>query len=230
MRRIFLTIALVCALALLLAGAPRLAASLLRAPGNQAAELALRGAALGPESYQRGVASRDHSAEWSPARRSLIDLGFIHFNRARQAPAGSPEREALFEQSLAALHEGLRLSPVNPMAWLLVAAVQLELEARPEAARALQWAVRTGPHLTVQHRMRTIVGLGVWHLVDAPTRRRIVESSRATLRRDADLVARAALAAGIASDLGVRLRLLQPDGEALAEQLDAAVDRVRQTH
>ena len=219
--------AVLCGLALLLVGGQRLAVSLVLALGNQAAQLAIGGSALRPKSYERLVTSRDGALAWSLDRRSLLDLGFAHFNLASQAPAGSPEQAALYEQSLEALHASLGLSPAQPTAWLLAAGAYHELEVWPETARALQWAVRTGPHVATQHRTRTIIGLRVWQLLDAPTRRRLMDSVRATLHRDADLVAAAAIAAGVESDLDVRLRLFQPDGAALAERLKTAVDEQR---
>jgi hypothetical protein len=223
----FVVTAVLCGLALLLVGGQRLVISLLLAPGNQAARLAIGGSALHPGSYERLVTSRNRTLALSLDRRSLVDLGFAHFNLASQAPAGSPEQAALFEQSIAALHTSLRLSPAQPTTWLLAAGAYHELEAWPEAAWALQWALRTGPHLAVQHRARTIIGLRVWRLLDAPTRHRLMDSVRATLRRDADLVAAAAIAAGVESDLQVRLRLFQPDGTELAERLQTAVDEQR---
>ena len=219
--------AVICGLALLLVGGQQLVVSLLLAPGNQAARLAIGGLALRPKSYERLVTSRDRALAWSLDRRWLVDLGFAHFNLASQAPAGSPEQAALYEQSLEALLASLRLSPAEPNSWLLAAGAYHELEAWPEAAWALQWAVRTAPHLAVQHRTRTIIGLRVWQLLDAPTRHRLMDSVRATLRRDADLVAAAAIAAGIESDLEVRLRLFQPEGSELAERLKTAVDEQR---
>jgi hypothetical protein len=226
-RSVFMATAMLCGLGILLVGGQRLAASLLLAPGNQAAQLAIGGSALRPQSYERLVTSRDGALGLSLDRRSLIDLGFAHFNLASQAPADSPEQAALYEQSLEALHASLALSPAQPIAWLLAAGAYHELEAWPETARALQWAVRTGPHLATQHRTRTIVGLRVWQFLDAPTRRRLMDSVRATLHGDAGLVAAAAIAAGVESDLDVRLRLFRPEGFALAERLKTAVDEQR---
>ena len=222
-------VAAVCGVALSTVAVPRFAGSLLRAPGSQAVELAATGRALRDESYARSVKSARRAAAWRRERRDLVELGMVHFNRGSQAPAGSAEQADYYAQSLAALHESLELSPVQPIAWLLVAGIHYELGERQAAANALEWAVRTGRHLPSQHRTRAIIGIAVWDLVDEPTRLELLESVRHTLGREANLVAWAALAAAMEGRLESCIRLLQPDGSALAERFQVAVETERQS-
>ena len=224
----FFAIVVICGAAVLFLGLPRFAGSLLRTSGNQAAELAVTGQSLRVESYGRAVASRERSAAWYQDRRSLVELAFVHFNLGNQASRGSPKQSALYERSLLALHESLELSPAQPIAWLLIAGIHYEHGARQEAARALEWTVRSGPYLALHHRTRTIVGLAVWDLVAASTRMRLLDSIRHTLKGEADLVAWAALAAALEDTLAACLRLLQPDGAALADRFDLAIENQRQ--
>jgi hypothetical protein len=114
-------VAAACGVALSTVAVPRFAGSLLRAPGSQAVELAATGRALRDESYARTVKSARRAAAWRQERRDLVELGLVHFNRGSRAPAGSAEQAGYYAQSLAALHESLELSPVQPVAWLLVA-------------------------------------------------------------------------------------------------------------
>jgi hypothetical protein len=222
-------VATVCGVALSTVAVPRFAGSLLRAPGDQAVELAATGKALRDVSYARTVKSARRAAAWRQERRDLVELGLVHFNRGSRAPAGSAEQADYFAQSLAALHESLAQSPVQPVAWLLVAGIHYELGQRQEAAPALAWAVRTGRHLPSQHRTRAIIGIAVWDLVDEATRRELLESVRHTLGREADLVAWAALAAGLEGRLESCIRLLRPDGGALAERFHVAVEDERES-
>lgn len=224
----FFAIVAICGAAILFLGLPRFAGSLLRTSGNQAAELAVAGQSLRVESYGRAVASRERAAAWYQDRRSLVELAFIHFNLGNQASRGTPKQAAFYERSLQALHESLELSPAQPIAWLMVAGIHYERGARQEAARALEWTVRSGPYLVLHHRTRTIVGLAVWDLVDAPTQMRLMDSIRHTLKSEADLVARSALAAAMEDTLAACLRLLQPDGAELADRFGLAVEIQRQ--
>jgi tetratricopeptide (TPR) repeat protein len=222
-------VAAVCGVALSTVAVPRFAGSLLRAPGSQAVELAATGRALRDESYARSVKSARWAAAWRQERRDLVELGLVHFNRGSRAPAGSTEQAGYYAQSLAALHESLKLSPVQPVAWLLVAGIHYELGERQAAGNALEWAVRTGRHLPSQHRTRAIIGIAVWDMVDAATRLELLTSVRQTLGREADLMAWAALAAAMEDRLESCIRLLQPDGSDLADRFRLAVENERQS-
>jgi hypothetical protein len=227
--RVFVVIAVTCAVALLLLGVPRLAAAVLRLPGSQAVGLAVAGQALRIESHDRATAGHERSAAWYTDRRGLLEMGFVNFNRGSQARAGSPEQAMLFDESLAALHHSLALSPAQPVAWLLVAGIHHERGARLNAARALAWTVRTGGYLARQNRTRTIIGLAVWDLLDATTRRHLLDSVRDTLRREPELVAQAVLAAALEDELEACLRRLSPDGPHLADRLSGAVQALRES-
>ncbi len=157
-------------------------------------------------------------------------MGFVHFNRGTQARVGSPEQTALYNEALAVLQQSLALSPAQPVAWLLVAGIHYELGAREETARALTWTLRTGGYLARQNRTRTIIGLAIWDLLDATTRRHLLDSVRDTLRREPELVGQAVLAAAIEVELAACLRLLPPDGVYLADRLAGAVEKLRASH
>lgn len=218
----------VCGIVLILVATPRLVGALLRMPGNEATELSATGNDLAIGSYRRAIGSRDWSLAWYSDRRTLVELGILYFNRARQAPAGSSEQHALFSRSLLTLHQSLALSPAQPIAWLLTARAHAELGSTLATARALTWTVHTGQYLEIQIRPRTILGLRVWDLLDEATRVALMPSIRDTVHRDANLAAWAAVAAGVEEDLEDRLRRLEPDTFELAERFMNAVDEHRQ--
>jgi hypothetical protein len=193
-------------------------------PGNEAVELAATGNDLTISSYARAIGSRDRSLTLYLDRRTLTELGILYFNRARQAPAGSNEQIEFYDRSLLTFRGSLALSPVQPIAWLLTAGAYAELGATSATALALTWTVQTGQYLEIQIRPRTILGLLVWDLLDEATRVALMPSIGATVNRDANLVARAAVAAGVVGDLEDRLRRLDPDSIELAERFSTAVD------
>jgi tetratricopeptide (TPR) repeat protein len=215
-------------IALLVIATPRLIGSILRLPGDQAVELVARGRFLHNESYERALASRERSLAWYRDRRTLVELGMLHFNRASQAAEGSVEQQQLYAAALQALEESLALSPAQPIAWLLVASTHYELGDLAAAAEALEWTIRTGRYLTFQHRTRAVIGLVVWQRLDEPTRLGVMESIRALLPKEPDLVALAASAGGSYRDIDRRLRASTADDAALANLLQDALKSIEE--
>lgn len=223
-----MAIASLTALALIVLTAPRLATALLRLPGSQAVELAVTGHYLRPQSYERAVGSREWHAGWPAERRALLELGLLHFNLGNQAAAGTPEQLNAYARSLVALQRAVTLSPAQPMAWLLTAAIHHELGARLPAAHALTWAVRTGHDFPTQARARTIVALAVWDLLEPSVRERLLDSIELSLEREPELVAQAAIAAGVADEVALNLAATSPDGATLAGMLKLAIESQRE--
>jgi hypothetical protein len=151
----------------------------------------------------------------------------LHFSRASQAPEGSVEQQELYAAALQALEESLALSPAQPIAWLLVASAHYELGHLEAAAEALEWTVRTGRYLTFQHRARTVIGLVVWDMLDESTRLGIMDSIRAVLPQEPDLVALAASAGGSYGDIDRRLRAATAEDAALADLLQDALASIK---
>lgn len=225
----WLVLLLAGALALGIAGlaVPRLIGALLRLPGDEAVEVAVAGEHLRMVSYLRGVDSRQRSIAFMPERRSLAELGILYYDRATQAPADSPQQRELLGSSLDAFQESLTYSPVQPMAWLMIAEIELEQSALEAAARAFDWSILTSGYLQQQTRPRTLLGLRLWDRLQEETRARLMDSIVATLQAEPELVAQATVDAGISDDIDSRLRAFGERGSLRAAQLRAAIRRNR---
>lgn len=136
-------------------------------------------------------------------------------------------RDAFYDESQAAALHSLALSPVQPLAWFLLAQIAYEREAYDTAADTLDWAVRTSHYMRHQARARALLALALWDLVDEATRVRSMAAVVDVITREIDVVADFATASGAETDLLRRLRSTEPGGVLLAARFQAAVNRSR---
>ena len=208
-------------------GAPRFLAAVAEWPGFQAVQLALLGEDIRPESYQRASRSLENAAQFSNDWVITAQRAIIEHNIGRQA--SDPDiRAAHYAVSRETAIDGMRLSPVQPITWLLLAQLAYEQQDRVAAAEALDWAHQTSHYMRHQARERVILALSLWDLVSEETRAKSMDAIRDAMQREIDMVAYLAGNGAFEDDLRERLRASEDNGVMLAARFEAAVRRYRQ--
>lgn len=204
-------------------GSLALVGLLARAPGSQAIDMASIGVPITPDAHRRATAGLGRALAIHERHRFYRELGFVHHNLGRQPTTAERVRANLYEHAVAALRYGLRLSPVDPVAWLLVAQMHYERGETAEAAEAFDWSLRTGHFLGPHAVARSFLGLGVWRDLREESRNRLMPSIMAALgqRSGVEVMAAWAVEVDLDAELVRRLRE-QPDGLRMAEEFATA--------
>ncbi len=213
---------------LLLVGTFQLLAAIYRLPSVQAVQLALTLESVRDESYERALRNLQRSFSFYEHRRTTAEIGLLHQNKGDNLRQ-QDERDALFELSRDAFRHSLRLSPVQPVVWYILAEMAFVQEANDVAARAFDWTMRTGHNVAHLQRQRALLGVALWNDLAEETRAKLIPSIVPTLRRDGDLLASIAVDGGVSEDLGRRLRQWRPDGWVIAAEFAVAAASYRQS-
>lgn len=206
MRLVFFVCVLAAVVALLWLALPRFAASIARAPGNQAVDLASVGADIGYRSYERVVAALNRSLLFIDQRRTHVDLAIAHHNIGQQSEIDPFRRASANQAAVDTMRQSIPFSPVEPAGWLLAAQSLAELGDLEGAARALDWSLLTGPYLHHLAWPRTLLGFRLWERLEEETRDRLMGSIVATLEDEPAMVVVAATEARVEADIESRLR------------------------
>lgn len=201
MRMVFLACCIMLGAILLALGLPRFAASLTRAPANQAVGLASAGHDLRPQAYERAARALERSLDFLDHRRAHVDLTIIEQNIGRQLHEDDERREQSYAVALDALRASMRYSPVEPTGWLLAAQMYYDQGDREAAARALTWSLRTGAYLRHQVHPRAFLAIGLWELLEEETRQRLMDSIAAAFAAAPDIFTSWAVTFEVEDDL-----------------------------
>lgn len=227
MRSVFLVCAVIAGLAVLWLALPRFAASIVRAPGNQAVDLASVGADIRYPSYERAVAALKSSLFFLDERQTYVDLVIVHRNIGQQAEIDPFRRSDANEAAIEAMQASLPLSPVEPTGWLLTAESLADQGELDEAARALDWSLFTGGFLRPHAWPRTLLGFRLWEHLEERTRDRLMESVAAALEDEPDFLVAAATEAEVVDDIESRLAQRAAADPTLLAKFEIARLRLR---
>ncbi len=203
MRRFQLAIVFVAASSLIVFGGWLSINALLRAPSWQAVRIAYFDQQVREETYDRALQALQGSRYWLQRHQTISEIGLLHYNVGRQE-RDVEKRDAFYGLSLEAFNDSLRLSPLQPTAWAIVALMLDEQGLRDESAAALDWSMKTGYFVERLREGRTVLGLALWDAVTDETRDRLMHSIVPTFRRAPEIVTEGAVGAGIVDDLAER--------------------------
>ena len=148
LRPTILTLGLILSALLLSLGAPRVIASLLKAPAFQSLRAAHAGEPLETVQLQTATRFLEKATRWEASGQLYGDLGFLLLLDAAARPTDDPQRQALAGRSLAAIEASLMLAPASPHGWLRLAYATTILKGpSPEVAALLERSLKIAPFL-----------------------------------------------------------------------------------
>ena len=146
MPRIVPLMAMPLLVALFWLGAPRVIASVLKAPAHRTVWEIFHGQTPGLAQLKRASSYLDLATRWEQSASLYNDLGFLLLLEAIQTEPDDPRRKALADQATKALRHGLLLSPSRPHPWVRLAYARVISGAQPsEVATLLARSVDVGP-------------------------------------------------------------------------------------
>jgi hypothetical protein len=144
---------------LLATAVPSLIAALARVPADATVEALSGGSRSTPAELDALVAGSAAALRFAGNPRFATDMASALLRQALAAPAGSPERRRLIEDTLQALRRGLAEQPANSFAWARLAetialaepdptaplaAWRLSIDTAPAEPRLAAWRARFG--------------------------------------------------------------------------------------
>jgi hypothetical protein len=172
-------IPLLLAIPLLWLGAPRVVASILKAPANSTVSKVQNGKTPAPQRLARAADHLERVAGWEESAGLFTDLGFLRLLQAVQTDPDDPQRLALAGQATEALHQALLLSPARPHPWVRLAYARAIEGAEPsEVAALLARSVSVGPFVSEIAITRIELLLRAWGHLSPETRRYTVKQIR----------------------------------------------------
>lgn len=213
---------------LLLVGFLHSASAVFKLPSVQTVQLALTEEPIRDASYERALRNLQRSFWFYDHRQTAAEIGLLHQNKGGNTRQVE-QRDALFDLSREALRHSLRLSPVQPVVWYILAEMAFAQAADEAAAAALDWSMRTAHNLSHLQRKRALLGVALWDTLAEQSRDKLISSIVPTLRRDTELIASIAVDEGVSDDLWRRLRAWEPDGWVIAAEFSVAAASYRQS-
>jgi len=162
---------LVVALALITLGAPRLVASILKAPAHAPLTRAEAGKPPPPGQLERAA---DHLAQaqvWENSARIASEIGFLRLLEAFQSDSSADGRLVQAHRAADSLKQSLVLSPARPHAWVRLAYAEDYIGASgEEIARLLQQSTAVGAFVGEIAQVRLTLLLKYWDHLSPPMR------------------------------------------------------------
>lgn len=228
-RLIFLVFSLACAGTLLWLSVPKALSEMTQLVGHQALTVILAGEKVTPKGYDRLITSRLQGLEWDEHPRAFAELGLAFYARAREEEVGSAERDDYLRRSRRLLREAVALLPVHPVAWLLLARIDTELQNFEEAAEALANSLKTSPFMPKDVTIRTVLGFLYWDALDEETRAHLALSIAALLQEQPMTVVELAHREGRVVEVAQLLKASIDDSADLLRLYEAVlIARLRQ--
>lgn len=152
-------------------GLLQFAAAIAAAPSAPILSALEDGQHVSDAALERLLASRQAANAWAQSPRFYRDIGRAAHILAQRAGDDRARADTAFSLAAEATENGLRLAPVDPISWLRLAAIRLDVDRDPRAAlMALRSAVRSGPYDPVRSEARVRIILRLWPFLDRSDR------------------------------------------------------------